>query len=163
MKNLCLLLAACFFSLGTFAQTAKTPQGKTTPAAAPANTTDQTEPQQTGTPAIQFETEKHDFGRIEKGVQAKYRFKFTNTGTSDLIINNVHASCGCTTPSWSKDPVKPGESGYIEASYNSNAGHGPFAKTVTVSTNIPNQTKVLTIQGEVIFDDTPPSPVRVGN
>jgi len=166
MKRLYLLIAVCILPLGIFAQIGKPVPGKNTNTAtpattAPANPADPTVTQQNGTPIIEFETEKHDFGRIEKGVIAKYRFKFTNTGTADLVINNVHASCGCTTPSWSKDPVKPGESGFIEAAYNSNAGHGPFAKTVTVSTNIPNQVKVLTIQGEVIFDDTPPSPVRV--
>ena len=166
MKSLFLFVASCFFALGAFAQNAK-PKPAVTPApATPAPTTtpasDNAVIQENGTPQITFETEKHDFGRIDKGTIAKYRFKFTNTGTADLVVSNVHASCGCTTPSWSKDPVKPGESGYIEAAYNSNAGHGPFAKTVTVTTNIANKVVVLTISGEVIVDDAPQSPVRVG-
>ena len=57
---------------------------------------------------FKFDTEVHDFGSIKEGVQAEHTFKFTNTGKEPLVITNVQASCGCTTPTWSKEPIKPG-------------------------------------------------------
>ena len=118
-------------------------------------------------PSISFEKDEYDFGKIEKGNIAKYQFKFTNTGKAPLVISNVRPSCGCTTPSWSKEPVAPGGTGYIEAAYNSNSGHGTFTKSITVTTNIPDQSKVLYIKGEVITpladDPARQTPVRLPN
>jgi hypothetical protein len=116
-------------------------------------------------PAISFEKEEYDFGKIEKGNVPKVQFKFKNTGNAPLIVTNVRPSCGCTTPSWSKEPVPAGGTGFIEAAYNSNAGHGTFTKSITVTTNVPDQTKVLFIKGEVITplseDPAKQSPVRI--
>jgi len=116
-------------------------------------------------PVITFEKDEYDFGKIEKGNIAKYQFKFRNTGNQALVIVNVRPSCGCTTPSWSKEPVAPGATGYIEAAYNSNSGHGTFTKSITVTTNIPDQSKVLYIKGEVITplseDPAKQTPVRI--
>ena len=84
-------------------------------------------------PSISFLNLEHDFGTINEddGPQT-YSFEFTNTGSQPLIINNVNASCGCTTPSWSKVPVMPGGKGYIEAMYDPKNRPGVFNKTVTV-------------------------------
>jgi Protein of unknown function (DUF1573) len=94
----------------------------------------------------------HDFGKIKQGVPASYTFNFKNTGKVALVIVSVQPSCGCTTPEWSRQPVQPGQEGFIKATYNA-AGSGPFEKTVTVTANIETGTVVLRIKGEV----TPPA------
>lgn len=118
-------------------------------------------------PQIKFERDVYDFGKIEKGQIAKYKFVFKNNGNAPLILTEVKASCGCTTPTWSKEPVLPGEKGFVEAAYNSNSGNGTFAKSITVTTNIPDKTVVLFIKGEVIVnpadDPSKKSPIRTNN
>ncbi len=112
---------------------------------------------------ILFEKTVHDFGAIieEKG-PVTYDFKFTNTGSSPLIVNNVVASCGCTTPGWSGQPIPPGKSGYVKAEFNPINRPGSFSKTLQVESNS-TQNPVLTlyIKGNVnpkprtIKDDFP--------
>lgn len=94
-----------------------------------------------------FKFPVHDFGTIQEGPAADHEFEFTNTGKEPIIISNVSASCGCTTPSYSKDPVLPGKKGMIKATYNTQGRVAPFTKTITITTNI--GMKVLTIKGEV--------------
>lgn len=89
----------------------------------------------------------HDFGKIQQGRPVTYIFEITNGGTEPLRIENVQASCGCTTPEWSYDPVKPGGTTKIKVGYNA-ASEGVFQKTVTISYN-GNMTKTLTIAGNV--------------
>ncbi len=91
----------------------------------------------------------HDFGKIKQGVPVTHEFKFTNSGKAPLIIVNAQPSCGCTTPDWTKDPVPPGGSGFIKATFNALAG-GPFNKTVTVTANVEGGSVYLTIKGEVV-------------
>ena len=99
---------------------------------------------------ISFDTEVHDFGKIEEAAgTVSVKFGFTNTGSMPLMIKQVHASCGCTSPSWSKEPVLPGKKGFISATYNPKNRPGPFSKTVTVVSNASAQNKVLTIRGDV--------------
>jgi hypothetical protein len=100
--------------------------------------------------ALSFAKEAHDFGNVEEGVQATYEFEFTNTGKAPLIISNVSASCGCTTPFWTKDPVLPGKKGKVTASYNSAGRPGIFNKSITVTSNAEPATRVLTIKGTVV-------------
>ena len=120
-------------------------------------------------PQISFKEEMHDFGKIREGIVAEYEFKFTNTGNQPLILSDVRASCGCTTPAWSKEPVMPGKTGMIKVAYNSAGRPGAFNKSITITTNIPDETKVLFIKGEVMpvadMNDQNPnqSPVRLGN
>jgi hypothetical protein len=95
-----------------------------------------------------FEAQNFDFGKIKQGAPVTHEFKFTNTGKVPMIITNVAASCGCTTPDWSKEPVAPGGKGFIKATYNA-ASVGAFNKAVTVTANIPNGTVQLFIKGEV--------------
>ena len=98
---------------------------------------------------LKFEKETHDFGKVAQGVPASYEFKFKNTGTEPVVISNVQASCGCTTPEWTKTPVLPGKSGSIKASYNA-AAMGAFNKSITVTSNGTNATQVLYIKGTVV-------------
>jgi hypothetical protein len=100
---------------------------------------------------IQFEKMDYNFGKIkEDGGPANYNFKFTNTGKIPLVIQGVNASCGCTTPEWSKEPILPGKTGFIKVSYNPEQRPGVFTKSITVSANIPKYSRVLTISGDVI-------------
>jgi hypothetical protein len=96
-----------------------------------------------------FEASTFDFGKIKQGVPVDHEFKFTNTGKIPMIITNVAASCGCTTPDWTKDPIPPGGQGFIKATFNA-ASAGGFNKTVTVTSNIENGFIQLTIRGEVL-------------
>ena len=99
---------------------------------------------------IKFETENYDFGKVTEGNLATHEFKFKNTGTQPVIISNVQASCGCTTPEWTKEPVMPGKTGIIKAAYNSNGRPGIFNKTITVTSNAKEASKILSIKGDVI-------------
>lgn len=96
-----------------------------------------------------WESAVHDFGKIKQGVPVTHEFTFTNTGSTPLVITNVQASCGCTTPAWSKDPIPPGGKGFIKATFNA-ASMGGFNKTVTVMANVENGFKQLSIKGEVV-------------
>ncbi|MEJ7665529.1 MAG: DUF1573 domain-containing protein [Hymenobacter sp.] len=84
---------------------------------------------------LTFESTDHDFGLVPEGTMATHEFKFKNTGNQPVVIANAQASCGCTTPEWTKSPVLPGRSGVIKAVYNSAGRPGVFAKTVTVLSN----------------------------
>jgi hypothetical protein len=110
---------------------------------------------------ITFDKEVHDFGVIPQGTPASYIFYLKNTGKEPLIIASASASCGCTTPEWTKEPIKPGGKGFVKATYNA-ANNGPFTKTVTVVSNAKRATVILTIKGEVKTptEVTPTSPVQ---
>ena len=85
---------------------------------------------------IVFENSEHDFGEIqEKGGKVSYKFSFKNVGDEPLLILSVKPSCGCTTPNWSKNPIKPGEEGFIIAQYNPRGRPGVFRKSLNVVTN----------------------------
>lgn len=84
---------------------------------------------------ITFENTTHDFGQIPEGIVATHEFKFKNEGDSPLIINKVQASCGCTTPYWTKEPIQPGQEGVITASYNSKGRPGAFNRSITITSN----------------------------
>ncbi|MBE6255821.1 MAG: DUF1573 domain-containing protein [Prevotella sp.] len=101
---------------------------------------------------IKFETLNHDFGTFSANDPVvKCVFKFTNVGDAPLIINQAIASCGCTVPTYTKEPVKPGESGQIEVTYNGKGKFpGRFTKNITVRTNGKETATVrLTITGEM--------------
>ena len=92
--------------------------------------------------------ETHDFGKIPQGKPVTYNFEVTNTGKTAYKLDNVVAGCGCTTPQWDKEKViDAGERAIIKVGFNA-AGEGPFTKAVTI-TYSGNQTKVITIKGEV--------------
>ncbi len=101
-------------------------------------------------PKIEFDKMEHNFGTFSEsnGIQTT-TFEFTNKGGSPLIINQVNASCGCTTPEWTREPVAPGNKGVVKVSYNPANRPGAFSKTVTVRSNAENPMVVLTISGTV--------------
>lgn len=99
--------------------------------------------------SIIFETIVYDYGTIEQGSDGNCEFKFTNKGESPLILSNVRASCGCTAPKWTKEPVQPGANGTIDVSYNTNLV-GAFNKTITVNSNAANSVVTLRIKGNVV-------------
>ncbi len=90
----------------------------------------------------------HDFGKIKQGVPVTHEFKFTNKGKAPLIITNVQASCGCTSPGWTREAVPPGGEGFVKATFNA-ASAGRFSKTVTVTANIEAGFVTLSFNGEV--------------
>ncbi len=100
---------------------------------------------------ISFNETTHDFGKFKEEVgKISHQFEYTNTGNQPLIINNVRASCGCTTPEWTKTPVPPGAKGFIKVTYNAKNRPGKFHKTITVQTNSVTPTVILKINGEVL-------------
>jgi Protein of unknown function (DUF1573) len=99
--------------------------------------------------AFEWNNASYDFGKIKQGVPVTHEFTFTNSGSTPLVITNVQASCGCTTPAWSKEPIPPGGQGFIKATYNA-ASLGGFNKTVTVMANVEGGFKQLSIKGEVV-------------
>jgi hypothetical protein len=101
-------------------------------------------------PVLSFETTDHDFGTVrEEGGPISHEFVFTNNGKAPVVISNVKASCGCTTPSWTKEPVAPGQKGTIVAQYNPKNRPGAFRKSITVTSNADPSTTVLYIKGNV--------------
>ena len=128
-------------------------QAQTTPPPAPENK-NQAE--------IKFEEEKFDFGNIKEGELATHFFKFKNTGTVPLILSNLTVQCGCTTPEWPKEPIKPGQTAVIKVVYNTQGRHGAFSKQVTVNSNGKTSMILLTITGNVEpAAQQPTSPVQV--
>lgn len=97
---------------------------------------------------IKFDEIVHNFGTFDESKgKVTCEFKFTNTGSAPLVLQEVKASCGCTTPEWTKTPVAPGKTGVVKATYNATGRPGAFNKTITVKSNA-GETK-LTIKGEV--------------
>jgi hypothetical protein len=135
-----LLLAAAFSSAVAQDQ----------PAAAPASNA-----------KVKFENITHNFGNVIEGQIAKYDFKFTNTGTDPLVLSNVQASCGCTSPKWPREPIAPGASAVVTAEYNSSGRPGNFTKNIFVYSNGGDVT--LTITGIVVKEPEKPKSVIIGN
>ena len=101
-------------------------------------------------PKAEFKKTVNDFGTIREEMnEVATQFEFTNTGKSPLIIQRVSASCGCTTPDYTREPVLPGKKGLVTAKYSTVARPGNFNKTITVYTNVPDTVYVLTIKGNV--------------
>ncbi len=98
---------------------------------------------------IKFETTEHDFGDIMEGEKVSYSFKFNNVGKNDLVITSVSTTCGCTVTDFPKDPLKPGESGTIEVTFNSSGRSGKQVKVITVATNANPSMSQLTIKANV--------------
>jgi len=119
MKKIILILSFLFVSLLTFAQAEMT-----------------------------FETAEHDFGAIAYGGDGSHIFTYTNTGNQPLIILDVKTSCGCTTPTYTKAPLKPGETGLITVEYDTSK-EGSFNKTITITSTAKNSPFELKISGEV--------------
>ncbi|MFN0202784.1 MAG: DUF1573 domain-containing protein [Bacteroidia bacterium] len=99
-------------------------------------------------PIATFEKTEVDYGKIKQGSEPLRIFSFKNTGTEPLIISGAQGSCGCTVPTYPKEPIMPGQTSKIEVRYDTQR-IGGFTKSVTLTTNEANPTRVLTIKGEV--------------
>jgi hypothetical protein len=99
--------------------------------------------------SVEWVSEEFNYGTVPAGTVVTHRFRFKNTGSAPLTLTNVKASCGCTTPEWSKDPVAPGAEGFVEAKFNSTGRSGANNKTITVTGNFPENRKVLKLTGMV--------------
>ena len=101
-------------------------------------------------PNISFEVNEHNFGDVkENDGKVSYKFMFTNNGQNALKILSVKPSCGCTTPDWSKNEIKPGKDGYVIAEYNPKGRPGVFRKSLSVITS-DNKMSLIFIKGKVI-------------
>lgn len=125
MKKVFITLACLTLGIvGAQAQTPATPQAQQVKKGDP------------NAPVFDFKKgETHDFGEIPEGPFAEYVFEFKNKGKEPLIITNASASCGCTTPSWPKEPILPGKKGEITVKYNTQGRVGPFHKDIYISSN----------------------------
>lgn len=111
---------------------------------------------------IDFEKETHDYGNVEFGGNGQCTFVFKNTGNAPLIISNAKGSCGCTVPSWPKEPIAPGKTGTITVKYDTKRP-GAINKSVTITSNAANEpTKVIRIKGNVEAQPESGSPVNTG-
>lgn len=99
-------------------------------------------------PEISFENTVYDYGEMKKGANGDCVFTFTNIGNEPLILSNVQASCGCTTPSWPREPIMPGQKSSIKVHYDTNR-IGGINKSITVTTNGKTDRIVLRITGNI--------------
>ena len=100
-------------------------------------------------PKIEFKETEYDFGTVMQGERLSHTFVFTNTGKSDLIISSAHASCGCTTSTPPRAPIKPGETSEIKVTFDSKTKLGPTTNVVTVSANTYPTRTLLRVSADV--------------
>ena len=159
MKTSFVFILALVLSFGLSAQRIsdlpKSQQPQTAPKTQPVQSTQPVQPTQaaqttqpTTQDSIVFVKTVHDYGTIVQGSDGGCEFTFTNKGKLPLVLSNVRASCGCTVPSWPKEPIAPGKSGSIKVMYNTNLP-GSFNKSITVNSNALNNTVMLQIKGNV--------------
>jgi len=109
---------------------------------------------------IDFKKETHDYGTIDQYADGTCEFTFTNTGNEPLVISNAKGSCGCTVPSWPREPIAPGETGTIKVKYDTKRV-GIIGKSVTLQSNATNDpTKTIRIKGNVVAKPEGTAPVN---
>jgi len=108
------------------------------------------EPTANNFPVMKIDTPTVDLGAITQGDTIMHVYNFKNTGNMPLVLSNVNASCGCTTPSYSKEPVAPGEKGFITVKFNSKGKEGKLNKTVTAYANTKPADNTVSFKIEVL-------------
>lgn len=160
MKKVIFLSAFSFLSFATFAQH----EGHAhvaTPAAATAAQSSKTGEVAAPADALFLKETEFDFGKVAQGKPVTHEFSVTNIGKTAFKLDNVQASCGCTTPVWDREQViEPGASAKITVGFNA-AAAGPFTKPVTITYN-GTQSKVMTIKGEVFATPAASAPANQG-
>lgn len=154
MKKIVLLAVLTVFGVATSNAQAKKATKKV---AAPAKTevSKKAETPKVEGAGMVFESETIDYGTIPHNADGKREFVFTNNGNKPLIITNAQGSCGCTVPTYPKEPIAPGAKAVIGVKYATDRV-GAFTKTVTLTSNAEGMaSKVLTIKGTVLADVTP--------
>jgi len=107
--------------------------------------------QRVNQPEVKFDKNVYDYGSIKEEVEvALSEFEFTNIGKSPVVIQRIVASCGCTSPTYTREPILPSKSGKVKVAYNTVHRPGNFRKTIRVYTNVPDTVFTLTIKGNVI-------------
>lgn len=101
-------------------------------------------------PVMKFTESEFDFGDIQPGTKVHHTFTFTNAGKSPLLIEDATASCGCTTPSWTKEPIAPGAEGKMEVQFDSQGKQGIISKQVAVRANTQPGITTILIKGNVL-------------
>jgi hypothetical protein len=104
---------------------------------------------QAGTPEVVFREYEHAFGKVKEGEKISWQFMFDNKGPGDLVITGVSTTCGCTVTKYDVKPVAPGESGTIEAVFDTSDRSGMQTKTITVKSNASKPIILLKITAEV--------------
>jgi len=100
-------------------------------------------------PEMTFAESEFDFGTVDEGTVVEHEYKFTNTGNAPLIVVSAKGSCGCTVPTWSKEPLAPGEEGSMLVKFNTNGKPNNQTKTVTIKANTESGTESIRIKGFV--------------
>ncbi|WP_167857000.1 DUF1573 domain-containing protein [Hymenobacter aquaticus] len=118
------------------------------------NVAAETEAPNPNAPVMTFTESEFNFGDIKPGEVVKHTFEFTNTGKSPLLIENATASCGCTTPNWTKDPIAPGSKGTIEVQFNSQGKSGLQNKEVAVRANTQPSITQIAIRANILPEST---------
>lgn len=103
-----------------------------------------------GAPGLEFKEDFHDFGKVSQGEKVSYTYLFKNKGDAPLVITDVIASCGCTVPKYTDQPVGPGETGKVEVIFNTTGRAGVNYKSVTVKSNAPDGKKTLHFKANII-------------
>ncbi len=147
MKQILAILFVAVWSVAGYAQTQPS-----TPGATPAK----------GGPKLVWENPTVDYGEVKKGSDKVRKAVFYNRGTEPLIIKSARGSCGCTVPTWPKEPIMPGERGEIEISYDTHRV-GPINKTVSVQTNEGDEEQKIYIKGNVLAEEDQTLPTNTGN
>lgn len=107
---------------------------------------------------IEFEKISQEFGDIKQGQVVNATFKFKNKGKSPVILSNVQTTCGCTVPQWTRDPIAPGKTAEINATFNSSGKMGQQNKVITVFSNAKNSQTQVSIVCNVVPADAPAAP-----
>ena len=117
----------------------------------------------TNGPEITFEETVFDYGEIMLNGDGTHEFEFTNTGNEPLILSRPRSSCGCTVPTWPRQPILPGDKEKIKVTYNTNRA-GAFNKSVTILSNAKNSSSVvLRIKGKVVTTPAEAMPAKAEN
>jgi hypothetical protein len=101
-------------------------------------------------PVITFKEKSIDFGDLTQGDKVSHTFQLTNTGTAPLVISNVAATCGCTVPSWPKEPIAPGKTAEIQVSFNSTGKMGKQNSVVRIYSNASEPIEKVSLISNVI-------------
>ena len=156
--SMILILAAAVFACQNDKKVREAALNDVSGGVQPTEATAVPEPQSTQLPAgpitsIEFLAgDRHNFGKIKAGAKARHVFKFKNTGKEPLIIADAKASCGCTTPSWPKEPIAPGKIGELVVEFDSSGKFGGQSKRVTIIANTNPPETYCYMEGEVEED-----------
>ena len=153
MKKIYTIICFTGFCFAASAQMATSPVNTKS---ATKQITGQTIPPPAAPEVVALKESEYNFGKIPQGKPVTHIFYFTNIGKTPLILDNVQASCGCTTPVWTKEPVAPGGTSKIDIGYNA-ASEGSFTKFITITYN-GSQNKQVIIKGEVWKTPVTPAP-----